>query len=121
MVAGYFHAASLAARMSARRPFRNSDKRTQGLRILGRRLKYRIMSNFIRRLVSQNKTRHVADGYDLDLTYVTPRIIALGLPASGIEKLYRNPISEVRSFLSRHAGHYAMVNLCDERETPRRR
>jgi phosphatidylinositol-3,4,5-trisphosphate 3-phosphatase/dual-specificity protein phosphatase PTEN len=55
--------------------------------------------------------------HDLDLTYITPRIIALGLPASGIERMYRNPLSEVRDFLDgRHAGKYAIVNLCDERD-----
>lgn len=70
----------------------------------------------LRHLVSGSKLRTVDGGFDLDLTYVTPRIIALGLPATGIEKLYRNPISEVRRFMTRHADHYAMVNLCDERD-----
>ena len=72
----------------------------------------------LRYLVSGSKLRTVDGGFDLDLTYVTPQIIALGLPASGVETFYRNPLSEVRAFLSRHAGHYAMVNLCDERDYP---
>ena len=70
-----------------------------------------------RHLVSGSKRRTQVEGFDLDLTYITARIIALGLPASGIEKLYRNPLSEVRAFLdSKHRGKYAMVNLCDERD-----
>ena len=70
-----------------------------------------------RHFVSGSKRRTQAEGYDLDLTYITPRIIALGLPASGLERLYRNPLSEVRDFLDgKHAGKYAMVNLCDERD-----
>ena len=40
--------------------------------------------------------------HDLDLTYITTRVIALGLPASGFERMYRNPLSEVSAFLDSH-------------------
>ena len=33
---------------------------------------------YFRRLVSKKKKRFELHGYDLDLTYVTPRIIAMG-------------------------------------------
>lgn len=72
-------------------------------------------------LVSGSKRRLEKDGFDLDLTYVTPRIVALGLPAVGVlESKYRNPLSEVRAFLDRFhgAGGYALCNLCDERDYP---
>lgn len=72
----------------------------------------------LRQLVSGSKMRFQREGYDLDLTYVLPRLIALGLPAySALEQIYRNPISEVRSFLDHYHGQrYAIVNLCDERD-----
>ena len=51
--------------------------------------------NFMRRIVSQNKKRIKRGDFDLDLSYITDQIIAMGLPATGIEKNYRNPIEEV--------------------------
>lgn len=56
--------------------------------------------------------------FDLDLTYITPRVIAMALPSFGIEGTYRNPAHEVRraefwwragegggSAAGRHAGN----------------
>ena len=40
------------------------------------------MTNFLRNLVSGKKIRYKEDGHDLDLTYVTPRIVAMSFPAS---------------------------------------
>lgn len=75
------------------------------------------MTTLARHLVSGSKRRTQTGDFDLDLTYITPRMIALGLPASGLERLYRNPLSEVRDFLdATHPDKYAMVNLCDERD-----
>ena len=65
-----------------------------------------------RAAVSGPRTRIKVDGYDLDMTYITPRIIAMGLPASGMESAYRNPSSEVASFLSeRHGSQFMIFNL----------
>lgn len=38
----------------------------------------------MRRLVSKKKKRFEMGGYDLDLTYVTARIIAMGFPSEVI-------------------------------------
>lgn len=51
----------------------------------------------LRAAVSGSRVRYMQDGYDLDLTYITPRLIAMGYPATGVEKTYRNSISDVRA------------------------
>ena len=58
------------------------------------------MTSTIRGLVSKKKKRFQEDGFDLDLTYVTPRIIAMGFPSQGFEAAYRNPMSEVQRFFT---------------------
>lgn len=70
-----------------------------------------------RALVSKKKLRFVSADVDLDLSYVTDNVIAMGWPSVGIEALYRNPVTQVRSFLEdRHSGHYRIWNLCVERD-----
>jgi len=74
------------------------------------------MTSAIRGLVSKKKLRFQQDGFDLDLTYITDNIIAMGFPSSGTEASYRNPMPEVQRFFeTRHAGVYKIYNLCSER------
>lgn len=74
------------------------------------------ITSWIRSRVSQNKVRFREGDYNLDLTYITPHIIAMGYPAHGTEYYIRNPIDEVeRFFEERHHGHYRVYNLCSER------
>ncbi|KAK3522178.1 hypothetical protein QTP70_026994 [Hemibagrus guttatus] len=74
------------------------------------------MEKVTRRMVSENKRRYQKDGFDLDLTYVTDRVIAMSFPSSGKQALYRNPIREVIQFLdTKHLDHYKVYNLCSEK------
>lgn len=49
----------------------------------------------------------IVGGYDLDMTYITDRILAMSFPAERIRSVYRNPLWQVKSVLDmRHPGHY---------------
>lgn len=46
--------------------------------------------NLIKLMVSKKKKRFDYDGYNLDLSYITDQIIAMGFPAEKFESFYRN-------------------------------
>lgn len=74
-----------------------------------------ILFSGFRQLVSNKRRRFREDGFDLDLTILTDRIIIHGFPAVGIEYMYRNPRNEIRRFLETyHARHYFVYNFCAE-------
>ena len=58
-------------------------------------------------MLSQYKTRFIYDGFDLDLTYITMKIIAMEFPSTSIEGMYRNSMEDVKAFfVKRHPNHY---------------
>ena len=70
------------------------------------------MISLVRKIVAGPKNRTIWEGMDLDLTYITSRLIAMAYPASGFEKTYRNSIDDVaKYFQERHEGKYLIFNL----------
>jgi len=51
--------------------------------------------NWLRKIVSGKRNRYQDDQYNLDITYITQRVIAMSFPAQGFESLYRNDIDNV--------------------------
>ena len=71
--------------------------------------------NVLRELVSLKKRRLKVDGFNLDLTYITNHVVALGYPASGVEAAVRNRRKDViRFFKLRHGNNVKIYNLCIE-------
>lgn len=72
--------------------------------------------NFIRQVLSASRVRTQRDGFDLDMSYITSRIIAMSFPAEGLGSLFRNPIREVSFFLQTfHKEKYIVVNLSEKK------
>ena len=70
------------------------------------------MIDYVRKKVSGKKIRYQDDEYNLDLSYITPRIVAMSLPGEGVHKVYRNSIDSVSKFLNeKHLRSYRVLNL----------
>jgi phosphatidylinositol-3,4,5-trisphosphate 3-phosphatase/dual-specificity protein phosphatase PTEN len=68
--------------------------------------------DYIKTIVSGKKKRFIDRKYNLDLSYITPRIIAMAYPATGMESVYRNSITKVSNFLKeRHRSNFFVFNL----------
>lgn len=64
-------------------------------------------SLYVRNLVSKQRRRMLVAGYDLDMSYITDRVLAMSFPAERMRAMYRNPLWQVQSVLDmRHQGHY---------------
>ena len=73
------------------------------------------MTSYVRKLVSKNRRRFKEDGFDLDLSYITPNIVAMGFPAGTfLETIYRNDIKTTASMLTqKHGDNYMIFNLSE--------
>lgn len=71
----------------------------------------------LKRLVSKKKRRFENEMFDLDMAYVTKRVIAMGYPSTGFEQAYRNSIDDViRFFHYYHNDNVKIYNLCIEKD-----
>ena len=74
-------------------------------------------ANIIKRLVSKQKRRFQDSDFDLDMSYITEKVIAMGYPSTGVEKMYRNSLSDVIKFFHvRHNDQVKIYNLCLEKD-----
>ncbi|XP_021238025.1 tensin-3 isoform X5 [Numida meleagris] len=56
------------------------------------------------------------EGYELDLTYITERIIAVSFPADSSEETYFHNLQNVTQMLkSKHGNNYLVINLSEKR------
>ena len=74
------------------------------------------LSGIIKRVLSKKTDRYTEAGFDLDLTYITERIIAMSFPATGVESVYRNCLRDVAKMLmNKHGENYLVFNLSERR------
>lgn len=79
------------------------------------------MKRSLRQTVRQNKKGYSEGEHNLDLTYVTTKIIATSFPSEGLRSCYRNNIIDVARFLDEKHGvekygqhRFWVYNLCSE-------
>lgn len=65
----------------------------------------------VRTLVSQDRTRTQHGELDLDMSYITDRIIAIALPSTGYATVLRNSEDEYSKYFNDvHGNHYRIWN-----------
>ena len=73
-------------------------------------------ANILKRLVSKQKRRLQDENFDLDMSYITERVIAMGFPSIGCETIYRNSLNDVINFFhTKHNDKVKIYNLCLEK------
>ena len=74
-------------------------------------------ASWVKHLVSKKKRRYQDSEFDLDMAYITDRVIAMGFPSVGVETMYRNDINDVIAFFEKkHKGNVKIYNLCLEKD-----
>ena len=80
------------------------------------RSKKKAKENLFKRLISKKKRRLQTEYYDLDMCYITERVIGMGFPATGCETFCRNTLEDIKNFLDRYHKDYKIYNLCIEND-----
>ena len=74
-------------------------------------------ASLMKRLVSKQKRRLQDEKFDLDMSYITQRVIAMGFPSVGCETIYRNSLTDVINFFhTKHNDKVKVYNLCLEKD-----
>ena len=74
-------------------------------------------ANLIKILVNKKKRRFQNSNFDLDMSYITGKVIAMIYPSTGVEKIYRNSLSDIIKFFhTRHNIQVTIYNLCLEKD-----
>ena len=76
----------------------------------------KFQANIFKKKVSKKKRRIQTDEFDLDMSYITERVIGMGFPATGWQTFYRNSLKDLKSFLDKYHGEYKIYNLCIEKD-----
>uniref|UniRef100_M4EBV4 Uncharacterized protein n=1 Tax=Brassica campestris TaxID=3711 RepID=M4EBV4_BRACM len=94
---------------------RGPGKEKSALELRPHILTYLTTNSYLRNLVSKKRRRLTMGGYDLDMSYISDKLLAMSFPAERMRAVYRNPILQVKSVLDmRHHNHYKVYNLCIE-------
>ncbi len=74
--------------------------------------------DLLRKIITRDKKRLISGQFDLDISYVTPRVLAMSFPGRGVASIYRNRCEDVIAYLqSKHSSDYLVLNLSN-REYP---
>lgn len=71
---------------------------------------------YFQKKVSGKRCRFQNDEFDLDITYITQRVLGMSFPASKkTQQLYRNNINKVAKFFDEfHGENYFVFNLSNK-------
>jgi phosphatidylinositol-3,4,5-trisphosphate 3-phosphatase/dual-specificity protein phosphatase PTEN len=66
--------------------------------------------------VSRNRLRYKDCEFNLDLSYITRRVIAMGYPGSGLNGLVRNHVGDVILYFKKyHSLKIKIYNMCNDK------
>ena len=85
------------------------QKKERGLEDVGVAAKQK--ASCVQGMVSQNRRRFHDDELNLDLTYISKRVIAMGFPAEGMGSVYRNSRRKVAHFFEKYHANKVKVGL----------
>lgn len=66
--------------------------------------------------MSKNRKRYKDSEFNLDMSYITERVIAMGFPGSGLNSLVRNDVGDIILYCKKyHDLKIKIYNLCNDK------